>query len=85
MPTLLELEPQVLALEKRERGQLASKLIESLSPDLDEDDDGEDSVTTALRREKEAEADPSLIISEEEFKANMQAWMLHESQLQPTR
>lgn len=83
MPTLLELEPQVLALEKRERGQLASKLIESLSPDLD--DDGEDSVTTALRREKEAEADPSLTISEEEFKANMQAWMLHESQLQPTR
>ena len=72
MPTLLELEPQALALSESERVQLISSLLISL-PANEEDEDA-DSATIALRREKEAEADPSLIISEEEFWEGVSNW-----------
>jgi putative addiction module component (TIGR02574 family) len=68
MATLSELEPQVLALSERERADLAARLLSSLPPVLDEEDDG---VAEALRREQEAEADPSACISSEEFEQGM--------------
>jgi hypothetical protein len=64
MATLSELEPQVLALPERDRADLAARLLSSLPPMLDDEDDG---VAEALRRESEAEHDPSASISMEEF------------------
>jgi hypothetical protein len=64
MATLSELEPQVLALPERDRADLAARLLSSLPPVLDEEDDG---VAEALRRAREAELDPSACISMEEF------------------
>ena len=64
MATRIELEPQVLALPERDRADLAAKLLLSLPAVLDEEDDG---VAEALRREQEAEADPSACLTLEEF------------------
>jgi len=58
MPTLLELEPQVMTLQEKDRASLATTLLSSLPPALYDEDDG---VTEALRREQEAEFDPSAI------------------------
>lgn len=64
MATLSELEPQVLALPERDRADLAARLLSSLPPILEDEDQG---VAEALRREREAEEDPSACISLEEF------------------
>lgn len=68
MATLSELEPQVLALSERDRADLAARLLSSLPPVLDEEDDG---VAEALEREREAELDPSACLSQEEFEQGM--------------
>ncbi len=70
MSTLREIEPQALALTQRERADLASRLLSSLPPALDDEDEG---VAEALRREAEIEADPSAAISLEEFKQGISA------------
>ena len=68
MPTLLDVEPQALALSDNERADLASHLLASLPPVLNEADDG---VAEALRREKEAEADASCVLDLEQFEAGL--------------
>jgi len=73
MPSFLELEPQVLALPQCERVKMIASLLTSLPPDSDEDH-GQDSVDIALKRERDAEADPSLILTEEEFWAGASNW-----------
>jgi len=70
MPTLLELEPQVMTLSPHERATLASALLSSLPPVLQDEDDG---VAEALRRESEAENDPSVILSLDEFQRGIAA------------
>jgi hypothetical protein len=70
MPTLLELEPQVMTLQEHDRASLATTLLSSLPPALYDDDNG---VTEALRREQEAESDPSVIISLNEFERGIAA------------
>jgi hypothetical protein len=70
MPSLIDIEPQALALSEHDRAKLASRLLASLPPVLDEADGG---VAEALRREAEAEADPSVIQSLEQFSAGLKA------------
>lgn len=59
-----EIEKLALELPEADRAVLASALLESLSPVLDDEDEG---VTEALRRDVEFEADPSLGLSLEQL------------------
>ena len=60
MPTVNEIEKLALELPETERAVLASALLESLSPILNDEDEG---VVEALRRDAELDADPSLGLS----------------------
>lgn len=64
MPTVNEIEKLALELPETERAVLASALLESLSPILDDDDE---CMTEAVRRDVELEADPSLGLSVEQL------------------
>jgi putative addiction module component (TIGR02574 family) len=79
MPSLADLEPQVLALDAKERARLASTLLASLPADWSgEDEDGAyPDDAEVMRRVEEAESDPAATISAEEFDANLRAWMAH--------
>lgn len=68
MPSLVDLEPQALALPERERAALASRLLSSLPPVLADEDEG---VAEALRRESEMDADPSVQMSLAEFEGEV--------------
>lgn len=70
MATLTELEPLVLTLSLHDRASLASSLLSSLPPMLQDEDDG---VAEALRREAEAENDPSVVLTMEEFQRGIAA------------
>jgi hypothetical protein len=69
--TLESIHQQALALSAPDRAKLVNKLLCTLPPDLEDD---EDSLTIAERREAEAEADPSVMLSEEEFFAGIRPW-----------
>ena len=64
MPSLIDLEPQALALSERERAVLASLLLSSQPPVLADEDEG---IAEALKRETEMDADPSTRMSLAEF------------------
>ena len=64
MPSLIDLEPQVLALPERDRAALASILLSSLPPVLADADDG---ISEALRRDSEMDSDPSVQMTLAEF------------------
>ena len=53
-----------------ERGDLASRLIASLGSPFD--DDNEDEVELALRRSKEMDKNPDMVMSEEQFWASLE-------------
>lgn len=57
-----ELEKELMGLPKRDRGQLASKLIASLDDPIN-DTEGDDGVDEALRRSRELAEDPELGIT----------------------
>jgi hypothetical protein len=63
MATLSEVEKLALDLSETDRASLASALLNSLSPVL-QDDDG---VAEALRRDAELDAHPESVISAEEL------------------
>jgi hypothetical protein len=62
--------PQALALSERERAELACILLESLPPNLEDEDDG---VAEAMRREAEFDADPSARMTLAEFESAIKA------------
>ena len=64
MPSVNEVEKLALELPETDRAVLASTLLDSLSPVLDDDDEG---MAEALRREAELEADPSLGVGLEQL------------------
>jgi putative addiction module component (TIGR02574 family) len=64
MPSVNEIEKLALELPETERAVLASTLLGSLSPVLDDEDEG---IAEALRRNAELEADPSLGLSLEQL------------------
>jgi putative addiction module component (TIGR02574 family) len=64
MPTVNEIEKLALELPEMDRAVLASALLDSLSPILDDEDEG---MTEALRRDAELDADPSLGLSLEQL------------------
>jgi putative addiction module component (TIGR02574 family) len=60
MSTVKEIEKLALELPETERAVLASALLDSLSPILNDEDEG---VAEALRRDAELDADPLLGLS----------------------
>ena len=68
MTTLDEIERVALELPETDRAKLASRLLESLPPALDEDDEG---VAEAIRRNAELDADPTHGMGLEEFDARV--------------
>ena len=64
MTSLEQIERLVLDLTEADRAKLASYLLESLPPLLDEDDEG---LAEAIRRDAELDDDPSRGMSLEEF------------------
>jgi putative addiction module component (TIGR02574 family) len=64
MTTLDQIERLALELPEADRAKLASHLLESLPPGLDEEDDG---ISEAIRRDAELDSDPSRGITLEEF------------------
>jgi hypothetical protein len=64
MITLAELEAQIMALPDEDRAKLASRLIESLQPEFDDEADYRE----AIRRDREMDEDPSASLTMEEFK-----------------
>lgn len=68
MVTLAELEAQAMDLPQAERARLATRLLHSLPPALDDQDEG---LAEALRREAEMDSDPSMSISLEELKRSV--------------
>ena len=71
MSIIAELEERAMGLTKKERGELASRLIASLGTPFDNDDD-EDLVELALRRSKEMDENPDMVMSEEQFWASLE-------------
>jgi len=70
MSVVTELEEKAMSLTKMERGDLASRLIASLGTPFD--DDNEDEVELALRRSKEMDENPDMVMSEEQFWASLE-------------
>ena len=68
MSTIVEVEKLALDLPEKERATLAANLLDSL-PGIFSDEDG---VAVALRRDAEAEADPSQAISLAELDSQIQ-------------
>lgn len=64
MVTLAEIQEQAMRLGESDRAALASLLLESLPPDLDEDD----GAAEASRRDAEMDTDPSASLTDEQFK-----------------
>ena len=71
MSIIAELEERAMGLTKKDRGELASRLIASLGTPFDNDDD-EDLVELALRRSKEMDENPDMVMSEEQFWASLE-------------
>ena len=70
MSVVAELEEKAMGLTKMERGDLASRLIASLGSPFD--DDNEEEVELALRRSKEMDENPDMVMSEEQFWASLE-------------
>ena len=70
MSVITELEEKAMSLTKMERGALASRLIASLGTPFEDDD--EDEVELALRRSKEMDENPEMVMSEEQFWAGLE-------------
>ena len=64
MSVIAEAEELALSLSESDRARLASKLLRSLPPINDNDDDG---IDEAIRRDREMDENPSLGISLEEL------------------
>lgn len=65
MSTIAELEEKAMSLTKKERGALASRLIASLGSPFE--DDGEDEFELSVKRSKEMDENPDMVMSEEQF------------------
>ena len=64
MSVVAEVEKLAFSLTESQRAKLAEKLLISLRPVLDDDNDG---VAEALRRSKELDEHPEMAISHEDF------------------
>ena len=70
MSVIAELEEKAMSLTKMERGALASRLIASLGSPFEDDD--EDEIEVAVRRSKEMDENPEMMMSEEQFWAGLE-------------
>ncbi len=64
MSVIADAEELALSLSESDRAKLAAKLLRSLRPILDEDDEG---VAEAIRRDRELTENPDLGLSVEEL------------------
>ncbi len=70
MSVIAELEEKAMSLTKKERREPASRLYASLGTPFDDDD--EDDVELALKRSKEMDENPEMVMSEEQFWAELE-------------
>ena len=76
MSVISEAEELALSLSKPERGILISRLIESLgSPFEDHDNDEEEWIDEALRRDKEMDENPDSVLTHEEFFSSLREYV----------
>ncbi len=68
MVSLSEIEAQAMELSVSERATLASRLLHSLSAEMDYNAEG---LAECIRREAEMEVDPSMSITLEELKRSV--------------
>lgn len=68
MLTLDEVKDQAMALTESERARLATDLLISLPPVLEDEDDG---LQEAMRRDAEMDADPSVCMTWSELAASV--------------
>jgi putative addiction module component (TIGR02574 family) len=68
MVNLSDIEARAMELSVSERATLASRLLYSLPPELEDDDEG---LAEALRREAEMEADPAMCMTLDELKRSV--------------
>ena len=64
MSVIAEAEELALSLSESDRANLAGKLLASLPPGFDDDDDG---IDEAIRRSREMDENPEMSLSHEEF------------------
>ena len=64
MSVIAEAEELALSLPVSDRAKLAGKLLASLPPGFDDDDDG---IDEAIRRSREMDENPEMALSHEEF------------------
>lgn len=79
MSVIAELEEKAMSLTKMERGALASRLIASLGSPFE--DDNEDEVELALRRSKEMDENPEMVMSEDQFWAGLEEFRRDEGRV----
>lgn len=72
MSVIAQAEELALSLSRKERGELASKLIASLGTPFDAED--EDIVELSIRRDKEMDEHPESVVTEEEFWAGIEKY-----------
>lgn len=68
MPTMAQISKLALELPEKDRWRLLGKLAASLTPKEEDDDDG---IAEAMRRQKEWEAHPEMLISIEQHEELM--------------
>lgn len=68
MPTMTQVSKLAMELSEKDRGRLAGKLIASLRSNLADDDD---EIAEAVRRQKEWEANPEMLITIEQHEELM--------------
>ena len=73
MSAIAEVEELALRLSKPERGKLISKLIESLGSPVE--DNEEEWIEEALRRDKEMDENPDSVMTEEEFFSSLREYV----------
>jgi hypothetical protein len=68
MSLIQDIEPRIFSLPERDRAELASRLLLSLKPELEDDDEG---VREALQRESSARNDSTAWLTMEQFEAGI--------------
>ena len=73
MSVIAEAEELALSLSTQDRGKLISRLIESLGSPFEDDED--DWIEEALRRDREMDENPESVMTQEEFFGSLREYV----------